>query len=359
MLAVACLLAALAVTGCRHVAAGKVLAVAVDVLGPDPFSETAFGQDTRSVVPNPVGGTRAGDVAGLYGGSLNKRACDKSSLVRFLTAAGNRAKARVWAEVLGISADHIAGYVRTLTPVLLRNDTLVTNHGFKNGAKTVFQALLEAGVAVLVDRLGRPVVKCNCGNPLADPIERPDDLTPDLISDPRWKPRFEVRKVTVVRRSTTKRVRRFHLADIGSGRGIGRPAGSDGGRDLALPAPPVLSSVPEEPAASPPLSGTWRASSYSSSLIRVEPAGPGTFTGVIARELRIGDGCVLEEGRKIWSVEGTGPHYAGSLVPVAVEDCRDLPEVPVTWELKDGDTLVVCVTLDRRRCETWVRSPEA
>ena len=51
----------------------------------------------------------------------------------------------------------------------LRFDTRVTNHGFNDGEATPFQSLLEAGTAVLVDNTGVPRVKCNCGNPLAEP----------------------------------------------------------------------------------------------------------------------------------------------------------------------------------------------
>jgi hypothetical protein len=44
--------------------------------------------------------------------------------------------------------------------VLLRSDTVVTNHGFANGCSTTIPAVLQAGTAVLVDDKGVPVTKC-------------------------------------------------------------------------------------------------------------------------------------------------------------------------------------------------------
>jgi hypothetical protein len=51
-------------------------------------------------------------------------------------------------------------------------DTRVTNHGYKDGAPTSYQAVLQAGTAVLVDDRGVPKVRCACGNPLSPPVAR-------------------------------------------------------------------------------------------------------------------------------------------------------------------------------------------
>src|SRR5258706_80541 len=59
--------------------------------------------------------------------------------------------------------------VAGLTPVILRTDTAVVNHGFVNGQATTVPAVLQAGTAVLVDKNGVPVTKCFCGNPLTQP----------------------------------------------------------------------------------------------------------------------------------------------------------------------------------------------
>ncbi len=49
---------------------------------------------------------------------------------------------------------------------MLRADTQVTNHGFRDARVTGFQSVLQAGTAVLVDNRGVPRVRCACGNPL-------------------------------------------------------------------------------------------------------------------------------------------------------------------------------------------------
>ena len=79
---------------------------------------------------------------------------------------------RAWAEVLGIPPNirAVARYIRKLKPVTLTRDTQVTNHSFEGGRAVAFQAILQAGTAVLVDKYGEPVVRCRCGNPLTTPI---------------------------------------------------------------------------------------------------------------------------------------------------------------------------------------------
>ena len=57
------------------------------------------------------------------------------------------------------------GYLRGLTSVVLRADTQVTNHGFRDARVTGFQSVLQAGTAVLVDNRGVPRVRCACGSP--------------------------------------------------------------------------------------------------------------------------------------------------------------------------------------------------
>ena len=77
--------------------------------------------------------------------------------------------------MLGITPEGIGDYVATLTPVVLLSDTVVTNHGFKNGHATTLTSVLQAGTAVMVDPQGVPRVKCNCGNPLTPPQVVPSD----------------------------------------------------------------------------------------------------------------------------------------------------------------------------------------
>jgi len=52
-----------------------------------------------------------------------------------------------------------------------------------------FQSILAAGTAVLVDKYGRPVVRCKCGNPLLPPIDYPKircKHCPPHYKPPKW-----------------------------------------------------------------------------------------------------------------------------------------------------------------------------
>lgn len=333
----------------------KAVAIAVGALGQDPFSSTNFGEDVNGLQPGPNGGVRDGQLAGLYGGTLNKSSCDKSALIRFLTGKGNGPKAAAWAGVRGIRVKDIPAHIKKLTPVLLRNDTRVRNHGFRKGLATVFEALLEAGIAVLVDDFGQPVVKCNCGNPLSEPIKGVDDFKVD-IPDKEWQRKYSKKKVTVVKPNRGKRVRRFYLADVAGGKGIGRPAGTDSTRDVKLAAPPAPPAASRSAKSAPAVAGTWRATSYSSSLIRVSEAGDGAYTGAIARDLKLTGTCVARAGRIIWRMRGTGSHFTGSLSPVDANSCADAPGQPAVWDLT-GNTLKMCFSINQRQqCETWERT---
>jgi hypothetical protein len=130
----------------------------------------AEGAAVRRSLPADAGTharVASGTAPGLYGGSGDVHVCDPQQLVAFLNA--HQDKAVAWARVLGIASKDIGRYVATLTPVVLTGDTLVGNHGFRDGAATSLRSVLQAGTAVLVDATGIPRVKCNCGNPLTSP----------------------------------------------------------------------------------------------------------------------------------------------------------------------------------------------
>ncbi|WP_418353625.1 DUF6777 domain-containing protein [Streptomyces alboflavus] len=110
----------------------------------------------------------AGGTPGLYGGTQRTGSCDVGRQVQYLTA--EPARARAFAGVVGITQDRVPAYLRGLTPVVLRADTRVTNHGYRDGRATAFQSVLQAGTAVLVDDRGLPRVRCACGNPLRPPV---------------------------------------------------------------------------------------------------------------------------------------------------------------------------------------------
>ncbi|MEV8596590.1 PASTA domain-containing protein [Streptomyces sp. NPDC052012] len=198
------------------------------------------------------GGEKKGNQPGLYGGTRDAAHCDKDRLVAFLGKPENRRKAEEWARVSGLDGPgEIAGYVKKLTPVLLRGDTLVKNHEFKKGKAVPFEALLEAGIAILVDHLGRPAVQCSCGNPLS--AFDHDIGAADVEFDRRNKKwaSYDSKKVSKVEPAPKdKPVEVYALVDVEEpDDGLARPAGSDGTSDTVLEEAPVESSSSSSPTA--------------------------------------------------------------------------------------------------------------
>jgi hypothetical protein len=134
--------------------------------GPDPFTQPADvkGHDEVDIPASGTGGDQP------FGGSGSNRVCDRDKLIRFLKR--NPERMREWARVLGVRPTFraVKKYIAKLHPVTLTRDTQVTNHAFKNGRAVPFQAILQAGTAVLVDKYGTPVVRCYCGNPLGPAV---------------------------------------------------------------------------------------------------------------------------------------------------------------------------------------------
>ena len=196
---------------------------------PNPFTEPV-GKDKSGVKPpkravSTGGGaaTYSGNLPGLYGGTRNYATCNASQLVTFLQQ--NPDKARAWATTLGVQVTQIQDYVSGLTPVILRTDTRVTNHGYVNGQADAIQAVLQAGTAVFVNNYGQPVVKCFCGNPLTAPIAA---TTPVYVGPP-WTG-FATTHITIIETSVTI-IKRFTLYDPNTGMTFTRPAGTSGTDD--------------------------------------------------------------------------------------------------------------------------------
>jgi hypothetical protein len=236
----------------------EVTAETVSSTGANPFT-AAVGSDTSGVKPPtaPAGGTSGaakyrGSQPGLYGGTRNHHSCDAEKLISFLEQ--NPGKAAAWAQTLGISTTQIRDYVTRLTAVVLRTDTRVTNHGYVNGRATPLQSVLEAGTAVLVDRYGRPVVKCYCGNPLTPP----ELLTSPTYTGDRWSD-FDTNHLTIIDRSTTI-INVFTIYDLDTGRTFPRTPGANG---------------TDGPFAGTPSSGT----STPAPAPTPQPAAPPTHTG--------------------------------------------------------------------------------
>jgi uncharacterized protein DUF6777 len=148
-------------------AVASVLLEGVNQPSTNPFMPKIGADQPNVTAPPGTGGSFSGSTPGLYGGTRNIATCDPQQMVAYLAA--NPDKAAAWASVLGITPADIPSYVSELTPMILRSDTVVTNHGFQNGRPTTLSSVLQAGTAVLVDKFGTPATKCYCGNPLTPP----------------------------------------------------------------------------------------------------------------------------------------------------------------------------------------------
>lgn len=201
--------------------ADEVTREPVNTAGANPFMPSV-GTDAPDVAsPTANGGTFRGDTPGLYGGTRDNRTCDAAKLTGFLDSHPGQAAA--WASVLNVRTTEIDSYVSTLTPVLLRSDTQVTNHGYVNGRATVVNSVLQAGTAVFVDRYGAPVVRCYCGNPLTAPTL----VTSPVYVGPTWVS-FNQTNITVVQNTTTV-VNDYTLVDPWKNRPFNRTGGYDHG----------------------------------------------------------------------------------------------------------------------------------
>lgn len=172
-------LTALAVGGCSTDGPSRTELVRLDLAtsrGEHPWSglllpdqvPVAVPPAPQAELPVPDGGpvTVSGDRTGLYGGSLERELCDRERLAG--TLEQDPVKQAAWLDVFDI-ADARA-YLRTLTPVLLRADTRVTDHEYRGGRAVPVQSVLETGTVVLVDDRGVPRVRCAPGSPLISPV---------------------------------------------------------------------------------------------------------------------------------------------------------------------------------------------
>ncbi|MDX2561879.1 hypothetical protein PV371_19745 [Streptomyces sp. TX20-6-3] len=242
--ALAALAASLLLAGCTSVwegaqggaqpaAAGSTQDVLLQPLadqGPDPFTESSARATARASSPAPgpeAEGAQVrevtGSTPGLYGGTRAEGSCDVEQQVTSLSADQDRTRA--FAEAAGIPETHLADWLRGLTPVVLRSDTRVTNHGYREGRANAFQAVLQTGTAVLVDQYGSPRVRCACGNPLRTPAAVRDGIHQGEPWDG-----FDPDRVIVVRPTTTV-VTSLVIVNNADRSWIERATGSDGAED--------------------------------------------------------------------------------------------------------------------------------
>ncbi|MEU3693056.1 DUF6777 domain-containing protein [Streptomyces narbonensis] len=208
--------------------------------GPDPFTQSTARTGGASASPASLpprtasaeAGTPkvSGSAPGLYGGTQSVASCDVERQVRYLSA--EPAKNAAFASVLGIKTTEVPSYLRSLTPLQLRADTRVTNHSFRNGAATPYQATLQSGTAVLVDSRGVPRVRCACGNPLTEPVAQ---KAPRTTGTP-WQG-YNSNQVVVVAPSVTV-VNVFVVYDSDDDKWFARKHGDTGKNDKPTPPPP-------------------------------------------------------------------------------------------------------------------------
>ncbi|MER5783151.1 DUF6777 domain-containing protein [Streptomyces mobaraensis] len=220
---------------------------AVGQTGDAPFVSDPHS-DVQGVSSTDGGGTVVGDAPGAFGGTRQISRCDKAQLLKDL--AGDPVKAKAWAEARGIAEAEIQEHVTGLTPAVLMHDTLVTNHDYDGDGRTrAYPAVLQAGVAVLVDAYGKPAVKCNCGNPLREP-DSSVNVRDAAFDGRRWEG-FAVATVTVIlpRPADKGPLKALPLVDTDrKDRMFHREVGDDGSHDSApAPRPPTPSGAPGSP----------------------------------------------------------------------------------------------------------------
>ncbi|MEV8019779.1 DUF6777 domain-containing protein [Streptomyces sp. NPDC086554] len=225
--------------------AGEVLLQPAAKSGPDPFTESTARDDGTPPSPTALPSSTAsanvtrgvdGSAPGLYGGTRKVSSCDVEKQVSALQK--DAAKNKAFASVLDIDPPAVPAYLRSLTPVQLRVDTRVTNHGYRDGAPTAYQAVLQAGTAVLVDDRGVPRVRCACGNPLTPPVAQKG--TPKQTGD-KW-PGYRSSNVVVVA-PAVQVVNVFIMFDPHSGDWFERDKGDTGAGDKKT-TPPATEPTP-------------------------------------------------------------------------------------------------------------------
>ncbi len=141
--------------------------------GPAPFTSPADTRGVKSVKISESGG------AGEVGAGESSLVCDRGKLSRMLGA--ERDRTRAWADVLGVgqTTRAVSAHIGALTPKTLTRDTRITAHRYEDGAAKSYQAILQAGTAVLTKDDGDLVTRCRSGSPLTRPTEftRPAEVS--------------------------------------------------------------------------------------------------------------------------------------------------------------------------------------
>ncbi|WP_425589381.1 DUF6777 domain-containing protein, partial [Streptomyces siamensis] len=214
-----------------------------------PVETRTQGGGTTEVPGNVTRGV-VGSAPGLYAGRKNVSPCNVEKQIKALQA--DPSKARAFASVEGITAGQIPSYLRSLTPVQLSADTRVTNHGYRSGGPTSYQAILQSGTSVLVDSHGVPRTRCGCGNPLKEPVQQKS--TPKQTGQ-RWAS-FQPQNVVVIAPSVTI-INVFVIVDPHNDKWTARYRGDNTHHDRRTHRPPrpfptvVVTPTPTTPKTTP------------------------------------------------------------------------------------------------------------
>ncbi len=268
-------------------AGAELLLTAATDPGVTPFMPPAGSPPPTNTQPPPTLQPRGegtpvatqplpGDRDGLYGGTLNNAECDRDKMITFLSThpaqagafveALNTDPALFWSGGRPLRVADIPTYLRELTPVLLRLDTRVTNHGFDGTRPTTLQSVFQAGTGVFVDAHGVPRARCYCGNPLTAPIALSGDPEPVGTAWPGYQP-----TALAAVQPSTGTIANFVLVDVVTGQAFDRPAGTTGANDTVRtqPVPPPQPA----PTAAPPaaIEGTYLWHGLTTSCGQIPP----------------------------------------------------------------------------------------
>ena len=232
-------------------ASTSILREQANSVGPDPFGPSisspsqpsAFG--ARPVRPTNASPTTHGDTAALFSGTQGSSAADSAKLVSFLRSDPTRSSG--WARAVGKHPNELPGYLAALTPVLLRQDTRVTEYGWRDGQPLARQAVLQSGTAVLVDSSGIPRARAAGANPLSEPQPV---APPRQFTGPGWAG-FDPAALDVIV-SSAHPVAAFTLLDPAAGHTFVRPVGTSGSADVPSTPPPGAPPAAASPVAAPP-----------------------------------------------------------------------------------------------------------
>ncbi|MFF7091872.1 DUF6777 domain-containing protein [Streptomyces rubradiris] len=275
-LSVALLAAGCAGAGVKQTRVGDLVFLqAAGERGPGPFTDSAATGPTPSDSPRIGAKVSAGELSaplraartvsgatpGLYRGTPRVARCDAERHIRYLAA--DPARADAFAGVVGVRRAALPAYLRGLTPVVLGADTRVTNHAYQGRRADDYQAVLQAGTAVLVDDRGLPRVRCACGNPLAPPAPTRGGASARGTPWPGYRPN----KVVVVS-PAPRAVTSLTLVDAGHRTWTERRVGHDVRRDRVVPPPTRTTTSPSPTTPSP----TTRATATPTPTAPTTPA---------------------------------------------------------------------------------------